>query len=98
MTCYTLQKCCRQDKTRLVGPNCPGIMDPATKVRILVSSPQNFQAGKILVLFQIGNFDIRSCSANYNKLTLVKVMVYRMGGMLFPGTDFVDALKSISRR
>jgi succinyl-CoA synthetase alpha subunit len=80
----------KNGRSRLVGPNCPGILSPG-KANVGIIPASFFSAGNVGVVsrsgtltYQIGNVLARS---GFGNSTIVGI-----GGDPVPGTDFIDAI------
>jgi succinyl-CoA synthetase alpha subunit len=83
-------------RTRLVGPNCPGVLCPAHRVRIGIAPYAIFRPGHVGVVSRSGTLTYEAVD-QLTKLGIGQSTCIGIGGDPIPGTSFTDALELFER-
>ena len=75
----------------LIGPNCPGIIAPATKARAGIMPPDVFLAGRVGVLSRSGTL-LYDAVAQLTERGIGQSTALGIGGDPVPGMTFIEAL------
>lgn len=81
-----------QSKSRLVGANCPGIINARESCRIGFQPLSCFSAGSVGIVAKSGTLSYETV-ASTTRAGIGQSLVIGMGGDVIAGTNFVDALE-----
>ena len=82
----------RGSGSRLVGPNCPGVLDPGLKVRIGISPYPIFKAGTVGVVSRSGTLTYEAVG-QLSAMGIGQSTCVGIGGDPVNGTSFIDCLE-----
>jgi succinyl-CoA synthetase alpha subunit len=91
-----VQAALRGSATRLLGPNCPGLLSPAEKVRIGIAPASIFSAGSVGVVSRSGTLTYEAVD-QLSRLGIGQSTCVGIGGDPIPGLSFVDILGLFAR-
>jgi succinyl-CoA synthetase alpha subunit len=82
----------RDGEARLIGPNCPGLLDPVHRVRIGIAPYSIFKPGSVGVVSRSGTLTYEAVN-QLSVLGIGQTTCVGIGGDPIPGMSFVDTLE-----
>jgi succinyl-CoA synthetase alpha subunit len=86
----------RDSGARVIGPNCPGLLSPAPRVRIGIAPYPIFRPGSVAVVSRSGTLTYEAVD-QLTRAGIGQSTCIGIGGDPIPGTSFVDALALFER-
>ncbi len=91
-----VQSALRGSDTRLLGPNCPGLLSPAEKVRIGIAPAAIFRPGSVGVVSRSGTLTYEAVD-QLTRLGIGQSTCVGIGGDSIPGINFIDVLRLFAK-
>ncbi|KAI4267593.1 MAG: hypothetical protein L6R38_008189 [Xanthoria sp. 2 TBL-2021] len=85
-----------QSASRLVGPNCPGIIAPPAKCRIGIMPHLQYRAGYVGIVSKSGTLSYEAVGAT-TRVGLGQSLCIGVGGDMLPGTSLREGLEALLR-
>jgi len=86
----------RGSQSVLIGPNCPGVLDPGLRVRIGIAPYRIFKAGGVGVVSRSGTLTYEAVG-QLSALGIGQSTCVGIGGDPVNGTSFIDCLERFER-
>ncbi|MCE2390354.1 MAG: succinate--CoA ligase subunit alpha [Proteobacteria bacterium] len=86
----------RGSASRLIGPNCPGVLDPSLKVRIGIAPYPIFKPGTVGVVSRSGTLTYEAVG-QLSALDIGQSTCIGIGGDPVNGTSFIDCLENFEK-